>query len=229
MARYHRVNIDGKSVTETRITAAALKPGTFAAIQSGEFAQSAVAAGRMYVIHPANHEGGTIVDEIAQGQSAVGEYVEEGRELVVLCAAGTYTKDTPIGLGASGQGTFDVDETDTILGYSQDAVTLSAAGFIRVRMRAQPGLPAVTGVTIDQGSTETITVLGGTLQLTASVAPAGANPAVTWASGTIANMTVDASTGLVTAIKNGASVITATTVSGSETDTITVTASNQAS
>jgi hypothetical protein len=34
-----------------------------------------------------------------------------------------------------------VDGTDAIVGFSQDAVTLSAAGFIRVRMRAtqKPG------------------------------------------------------------------------------------------
>lgn len=139
---YNRVNIDGKSVTETRITAAALLPGTFAVINgSDKFAQATAVAGRMYVINPSYHEGLTITDSVPSGNSAVGEYVEEGRELAVLCAAGAYVKDTPIKVNGSGQGAVGVDGTDQIVGFSQDSITLSAAGFVRVRMRAtqKPG------------------------------------------------------------------------------------------
>lgn len=142
---YHRVNIDGKSITETRITAAALKPGTFATINaSDKFAQATAVVGRMYVINPSYHEGLTIADSVPSGNAAIGEYVEEGRELVILCAAGTYAKDTPIKVNGSGQGAVGEDGTDAIVGFSQDAVTLSAAGFIRVRMRAtqKPGAAA---------------------------------------------------------------------------------------
>src|SRR5690625_1090487 len=138
MSRYRRVNLDGKSVTETRTTAAALLPGTFAVINgTDEFAQAAATAGRMYVVHPANHEGLGITDQIPLGHSAVGEYVEEGRELAILCPAGTYAKDTPIKLGTNGQGAVAASDTDTVIGYSQDDATIASgqADFIRVRFR----------------------------------------------------------------------------------------------
>lgn len=138
MSRYRRVNIDGKSLykTETRLAAADLKPGTFATINaSDKFAQAAAVVGRMYVIDAAHHEGLGITDAVPSGHSAIGNYVEEGRELAILCPAGTYKKDTPITLGASGQGAIASDDTDTVLGYSQDEAVLTEADFIRVRFR----------------------------------------------------------------------------------------------
>ena len=139
MSRYRRINIDGKSITETRLTAAALLPGTLAVIDAaGKFAQATAAAGRLYVINPANHQGLEIRDAIPAGHTAVGDYVEEARELAILCPAGTYKKDTPIKVGATGQGTVGVEGTDSLIGYSQDEVTITAGqtDFIRVRMRS---------------------------------------------------------------------------------------------
>lgn len=136
MSRYRRVNIDGKSITETRVAAAALLPGTFAVIDADDkFAQAAAAVGRVYVVNCAYHQGLSIRDAVPAGDSAVGDYVEEGRELAVLCPAGAYKKDSPIKIGANGQGAVATDDTDTVIGYSQDEVTLTAADFIRVRMR----------------------------------------------------------------------------------------------
>lgn len=136
MSRYRRVNVDGKSITETFLAAAALLPGTFVTINAaGKFAQAAAGAGRMYVVNPAYHQGLGIRDAVPADDSAVGEYVEEGRELAILCPAGAYKKDTPIKLGANGQGAIATDDTDSVIGYSQDEVTLTEADFIRVRMR----------------------------------------------------------------------------------------------
>lgn len=135
MSRYNRVNLDGKSVTETRTVAAALLPGTFATIASNAFAAAAAVAGRMYLMHPANHQGLTITEATPLGDSGVGEYIEDGRELAVLVPAGTYEKDTPIALGTAGKGKIGVEGTDVILGYSQDEVTLTGDDFIRVRFR----------------------------------------------------------------------------------------------
>ena len=139
MSRYRRVNIDGKSLfkTETRLAAADLLPGTFAVIDGGEFAQATGAAGRLYVIDCAHHQGLGIRDAVPEGDSAVGNYVEEGRELAILCPAGTYAKDTPIKLGANGQGAIADDDTDTVLGYSQDDAVIATGDtdFIRVRFR----------------------------------------------------------------------------------------------
>lgn len=141
MARYRRVNIDGQSLykTETRKAAAALLPGTFVTINAGnQFAQASATKGRMYVLDPAFSEGLSITDAVPLGHSTSANYVEEGRELAILCPAGSYKKDTPIKLGANGQGAIATSDTDTVIGYSQDEATIAsgATDFIRVRFRA---------------------------------------------------------------------------------------------
>lgn len=140
MSRYRRINIDGKSLykTETRRTAASLLPGTLAIInEDGEFAQADTVVGRMYVVDNAYHQGLGIRDAIPLGDSAVGNYIEEGRELAILMPAGTYTKDQPITLGASGMGAAAASDTAAVLGYSQDDATIASGqtDFIRVRFR----------------------------------------------------------------------------------------------
>lgn len=140
--RYRRVNIDGQSLykTETRRTAAALLPGTFAVINGSDlFAQvNGVASGRLYILGQAEHEGLGILDTIPAGHSAVGNYVEEGREFAVRVAAGTYTKDQPITVNASGLAAAVPAGAGTyaVIGYSQDAAVLGAADFIRIRIRS---------------------------------------------------------------------------------------------
>lgn len=135
-SRYRRVNLDGKSITETRAAKANVLPGTFVVIDANdEFAQATALKGRIYITNPAYHQGLTIRDAIPAGDSAVGEYVEEGRELALLVPAGTYKKDSPIKLGADGQGDLATADTGSVIGYSQDEVTLSVADFIRVRFR----------------------------------------------------------------------------------------------
>lgn len=147
-SRYRRVNIDGKSLykTETRATAAALLPGTLAVINASDlFAQvGATAVGRMYVIGAGESEGLTIREAIPLGISAVGNYVEEGRELALLCPAGTYKKDTPIKLGTAGQGAIAASDTDSVIGYSQDDAVIASGqtDFIRVRFRVGTVAPA---------------------------------------------------------------------------------------
>ncbi|MFU7837949.1 hypothetical protein BI322_03810 [Klebsiella oxytoca] len=140
MARYRRVNIDGQSMykTETKLAAAALLPGTAAVINSsGLFAQAAALTGRLYIIDCAYHQGLGIRDAVPAGDSAVGNYVEEGRELALLCAPGAYKKDSPIKLGTAGQFTLATSDTDSVIGYSQDEYTIAASttDYIRVRMR----------------------------------------------------------------------------------------------
>ncbi|BEN67444.1 TPA: hypothetical protein ACGD7V_000894 [Serratia marcescens] len=140
MPRYRRVNIDGKSLykTETKTTAAALLPGTAAVINANdEFAQATALKGRIYIIDVAYHQGMKITEAVPAGDSAVGNYVEEGRELALLCVPGAYKKDSPIKLGANGQFTLATADTDSVIGYSQDEATIAAGAtdFIRVRMR----------------------------------------------------------------------------------------------
>ncbi len=149
MARYRRVNIDGKSLykTETRVTAAALLPGTAAVINGdNEFDQAASLTGRIYIIDVAYHQGLKITEAVPAGDSAIGNYVEEGRELALLCVAGTYAKDDPITISSNGQFAKAASDTDSVIGYSQDDATIAASttDFIRTRMRV--------GTTTESGS-----------------------------------------------------------------------------
>lgn len=225
MSRYRRVNIDGKSLykTETRIAAAALLPGTFATINNdNEFAvATAGTVGRIYVIDCAYHEGLGIRDVVPAGHSAIGNYVEESRELALLVSAGTYKKDQPITIGASGQAAAG---DENIIGFCQDDAVLAGADFIRVRMRTTLAVPAVTSVTVAP-ATASIAV-AATTQLSSTVAPSGASSAVTWTSSDATKAAVSA-TGLVTGVAVGTATITATSASdNTKTDTsaITVTA-----
>lgn len=82
---------------------------------------------------------------------------------------------------------------------------------------------AVEGVTLDQ-TTATLTAKGQTLQLNANVKQEDAsNKKVTFASDKEEVATVDATTGVVTAVANGEAKITATTEDGSKTAVCTVT------
>lgn len=141
MSRYRRVNIDGKSLfkTETRLAAAAIYPGTFATINgSDKFAQATAVTGRMYIIDAAHHEGLGIADQIPADHSAIGNYLEEGREFAVRMAAGTYKKDQAVTVSSGGLAIALPTAAGTypVIGYIQDEVTTAGVDFIRIRVRA---------------------------------------------------------------------------------------------
>lgn len=122
MFRFRRVNIDGKSITETRLAGAELKPGELVKLEDGKFVKATTAEGRLYIVNPAFHEGKTIADAIAAGETVVADYVEEGREFAMRVEAATYTKDQAINLG------------EVTVAYCQEDVTLEDVDFIRVRV-----------------------------------------------------------------------------------------------
>lgn len=132
MARFRRVNIDGKSVTETAVSAAALKPGTPVKMASGKFAAATDTTGRIYVVNPAYHEGLGIEDAIPVGHSVVADYAEEGREFAILLPKGAYTKDAAITIGEGGFKL--VTSNEHVFAFCQETVTLKAADFVRVRV-----------------------------------------------------------------------------------------------
>ena len=146
MARFRRINIDGCSLfkTETRILAAAAFPGTAVAINPANDQFVAAngttgARGQLYVLDAAYHQGLFASDQVPANVSAVGNYLEPGREFAVRMPAGEYTKDEPVVINASGQfvslpagaGSYNV------VGYVQenDPVTLSAPDLIRIRVQ----------------------------------------------------------------------------------------------
>ncbi|EEW8235252.1 hypothetical protein D4639_002020 [Escherichia coli] len=122
MFRFRRVNIDGKSITETRLAGAELKPGELVKLEGGKFVKATTAEGRLYIVNPAFHEGKTIADAIAAGETVVADYVEEGREFAMRVEAATYAKDQAIKLG------------EVTVAYCQEDVTLEDVDFIRVRV-----------------------------------------------------------------------------------------------
>ena len=226
MSRYHRINIDGKSMfkTETRLTAAssALLPGTFAIINGDDaFEEAPVGTvGRVYVIDANYHEGKGVRDVIAEGVSAIGNYVEEGRELAILCPAGVYHKDEPIAIGADGKG---VSSDTNVIGWAQDDATLASDDFIRVRMRTVLNTAAIDTLEVTPATASIDANLQETIQLTATISPANAPQGVDWVSSNDNFATVDP-TGLVTAVAAGSVTITATSqTDGTKTDTATIT------
>lgn len=136
--RPHRINIDGKSITETRRTVAALLPGSLAFINStGLFAQYVTegkrVGRRIYAVNVDYSSGQKVADAVALGDSAVGDYVEEGRELALLVAPTTVLAfDSPLTPAANGTLRLGVIGTDEIIGYSQEKFTVGAAAQLAI-------------------------------------------------------------------------------------------------
>lgn len=141
MFRFRRVNIDGKSITETYAASAEVKPGELVKLAEGKFAKVALAdvgKEQLFIVNPAFHEGKTIADAIAVGATVVADYVEQGREFALRVPAATYTKGAAIAFTATGVKLFtapgDEGTADPIIAYCQEDVTLEAEDFIRVRV-----------------------------------------------------------------------------------------------
>lgn len=111
---------------------------------------------------------------------------------------------------------------DDVATYSLEAsATASQFGLI-----ITDTVTAITGVTVTPAN-PVIDVDGGTVQLTAAVAPSNASQSVTWASTTPLIATVNGA-GLVTAVADGSATITATSAADpTKSVTVTVVVSNQ--
>lgn len=131
--RFARINLDGKSVSKTKLTTAvATAPGQLLALNtSGLFAGYAVAGKRdalLYVAHPLEHEGLQSADAIPASSTVVGELAENGRELAVLVAATAALKEgTPLTSNGAGLLRIAVLGTDDVIAYSQEVITVGAA------------------------------------------------------------------------------------------------------
>lgn len=147
MARYRRINIDGCSLfkTETRILGAAAYPGTAVVIDPADDDKFAVGNGtvgapRLYVLDAAQTQGLGAMEQIPANVSAIGNYLEEGREFAVRMAAGTYKKDLPVYVNATGQFTLVPTAAGTYRAVGtvqeEDEVTTTAVDLIRIRVQA---------------------------------------------------------------------------------------------
>lgn len=142
MARFNRVNLDGKSVTETRTAADDVLPGAAMVITGNRFAAPAGGATieKLYVVNTGHLQGLGADDVIPAGDSIEGEYLETGRDIAVLMAPSTVlVKDSPISVTATvvpgyGLGVFTLaapasgnDPADRVVAFSQEDYTVGEA------------------------------------------------------------------------------------------------------
>lgn len=131
-----------------------------------------------------------------------------------------------------------VNAENKTVNWSSDHASIASVNSTGLVSAVSNGVAVITATTVDGSHTDTSTVtvstpvssvvmtpeiftvsVGETQQLTANVLPATAsNKSVTWLSGTPSVATVS-STGLVTGVSNGSSIISVITVDGSHTDT----------
>ena len=103
MSRFNRINLDGKSITETRTSAADILPGTALKISGDKFVKATDGAGATYIANTGHLQGLGADDVIPAGDSIEGECLETGRGVAVLVAADTVvTMDMPLEIGAGG-------------------------------------------------------------------------------------------------------------------------------
>ena len=130
--RPSRVNLDGLSKTETRVSATAILPGTAMKIVAGKFVQAIAAdAGvvPLYIANVGHLQGLGVNDPIPAGDSIEGEYMDPARRLALRGIAGAvWVKDAPLTLSATG-GTFTlVGGAAAPVAFAQENFTLPATG-----------------------------------------------------------------------------------------------------
>lgn len=139
--RYRRVNLDGLSIyqTETYPVVAASNAGRFVKIVSKKFATAAAAdvgAVQLYILEVQNQTGLGILDAIPINESAIGNYVQEGRVFAARALSGlAFIKDTPVYLTATGTITPTRAASEAAVGYSQDDVTLTQDDLVMIRIK----------------------------------------------------------------------------------------------
>lgn len=168
--------------------------------------------------------------------SSVPDFISEGSTQVSNVSSNvswTAVKDqdkdwfTITPTSGTGNGTISITvEENSLTDARIGTVTVTGDGLsARTINVSQNGYVAPVGATGVSFTSSTTTVgLGGTLQLSSTVAPADAtNVVVSYSSGDISVATVDAVTGILTGLSEGIATITVTTDDGGFKDTIVIT------
>ena len=131
--RFARINLDGKSCSKTKLSAAAaLAAGNVLILNASDRFVTAPFDGKrmsvIYIAHNLEHEGLQTADAIPASSTVVGEIAETGRELAVLVAATAALKeDTPLTSNGAGLLRIAVLASDEVIAYSQEVITVGAA------------------------------------------------------------------------------------------------------
>lgn len=133
MARYNRINLDGKSKTMTATVKASVDFGSVVSLNADkEFIQSTDKS-QMFVLGGDYQQGKYTDGELAAGETGVAEYLESGRKLAVLATAGTYK--TGDALMVSGVMVLAADSDSEVLGYAAEDVTLEEESLLAVSIK----------------------------------------------------------------------------------------------
>lgn len=141
MTRYNRINLDGKSCTQTVLTTAATKPGSLCKIDLTTGKSVAVSGDvtgiALYAANVDTLSGKAAADNIEASVSAVLDYVEQGREMAILVDKTSVLKfDTPLAVSSTaGQLKVGTPGTDLIVAYSKEQYTVASANAELVHVR----------------------------------------------------------------------------------------------
>lgn len=139
IGRFARVNLDGKSITKTKLSGAiTLLAGNVVKLSGQTFVKHATDGKKqdaIYIVNTNESEGQQSADTIAASSTIVGEIAETGRELAVLVKAlAVLVEDTPLTSDGTGALRVAVLGTDEVIAYSQEIITVGAAAqLVKVR------------------------------------------------------------------------------------------------
>jgi len=139
IGRYARVNLDGESITKTKLSGAiTLQAGNIVKLSSGTFVKHSTDGKKqdaIYIVNTNEIEGQQSGDTIAASSTIVAELAETGRQLAVLIKATlVLVEDTPLTSAGDGTLRIAVLGTDEVIAYSQEALTVGAAAqLVKVR------------------------------------------------------------------------------------------------
>lgn len=133
MRDVNRINIDGLSITETRVSETNMKAGNIVYLNDDKFEVGADVDGkRLYVANTAWQMGLDVHAEIPRGSSVIADYAEEGREFFIRAAVGDYKKDDALTIGATGG---VAKGTEKIFAYAQETFKIEEdQDLLRVRI-----------------------------------------------------------------------------------------------
>lgn len=133
MARYNRINLDGKSKSMTAVVKAGTQYGSIVSLDAdGEFV-SPTELSQSFVLGGDYQQGQYTDESLLAGQTGVAEYLDSGRKLAVLTVAGDY--EVGSALKEDGGMLALATTGDTIIGYSSEAVTLSEDSLLAVSIK----------------------------------------------------------------------------------------------
>lgn len=130
MARYNRINLDGKSDTKMGIVTAETLPGKFMYYDdsTGKFViPDAATALQKYYVANRSQLSVNVEDAIAAGDSVNAEVLSSNRELAGYVAVSqTVLEDSPLTLTTGGSLAVATG-TDVVVGWASEALTTDAS------------------------------------------------------------------------------------------------------